>query len=97
MKYIESNIPEHLRVQVCHLHPGNTSHAQLKKLGHTKAKYVTLAKLRDKQTDQIVAEGVAACSPKDQPSRRVGRAVAIGRALADYDLEKSITEMFQYV
>ncbi len=92
MKMIESAIPEHLRVQVVHLFEGRVSNNQLKKLGKTNTKYVTLAKLRDKKTDDIVGEGIASCSTKDNPSRRVGRAVAIGRALREYHSFQGITQ-----
>ncbi len=82
MKLTESNVPEYLRVVVVYLHQGNTSNAALKRVGRTKARYVTIARLFD--GNNTVGRGVAACSQRDRPSRQVGRAVAIGRALADY-------------
>lgn len=89
-KYTEAALPSHLRAQVVHLHTGNASKNQLKRIGKTNAKYVTIARLwdYDVNTDEevCVAEGIAACSPKDNPSRQVGRAVAIGRALKEYEL-----------
>ncbi len=83
MKLLEANIPEHLRVHVVHLHEGNVSRNQLKRLGHTNAKYVTIARLLD--DDTVIAEGLSACSQKDNPSRKIGRMVAVGRALAQYE------------
>jgi len=83
MKRLEANLPKHLRVHVVHLHEGNVSRNQLKKIGHTNARYVTIARLLD--DDTVVAEGLSACSQKDNPSRKIGRAVAIGRALASYE------------
>jgi hypothetical protein len=82
-KYIEANIPEHLHLHVVYLHEGRLSKNKLKAIGQTKTKYVTLARLKDSD-GHIVAQGKAACSSKDNPSRRVGRAVAIGRALQEY-------------
>jgi len=83
LKFVESNVPEHLRVHVVYLFEGRTSKNQLKKIGGTNTKYVTICRLRDPD-GQVVAEGRAACSTKDTPNRRTGRAVAVGRALAEY-------------
>lgn len=85
MKYVESNIPPNMRVRVVHLHPGNCSNNQLKKYGKTNAKYVTIAKLYDDDHmmgDIPIATGVAACSSVDNPTRQLGRQIAIGRALS---------------
>jgi hypothetical protein len=76
-------VPDHLRVHVVYLYEGRTSRNQLKKIGQTNTRYVTIAKLKD-QDDNIVGEGLAACSQGDNPSRKVGRAVAVGRALQEY-------------
>lgn len=75
-KYVESNIPEHYKVSVTHLHAGNSSRKQRK--GHT---YNTIARLIDKDTDRIVGFGESYCSRRETPSRKVGRSVAIGRAM----------------
>lgn len=85
MRYSEAVIPEWIRTQIIHLHPGNTSGNQLKKHGKTNAKYVTICKLFDRNTlpDRPIATGVAACSSKDNPSRALGRQIAIGRALKE--------------
>lgn len=87
MRNPESNIPEGLFLRVVHLHPGNTSGNQLKKYGKTNAKYVTIAKLynndnEDQQWQDPIAIGVAACSHRDNPSRQLGRQIAVGRALS---------------
>ena len=84
MKFTEAAIPDTLRLEVHHLHEGKCSRNQLKKLGRTNTKYVTIARLRDKDTNYTVAKGIAACSPKDNPTRKLGRHVAVGRALAQY-------------
>jgi len=83
IKFVESNVPEHLRVCVTYLYEGRVSKSQLKKIGQTKTSYVTLARLKDPDGN-VVSEGQSACSSKDCPSRRIGRAVAVGRALAEY-------------
>jgi len=83
IKYVESNVPSQLKACVVHLHEGRLSKNQLKKIGQTNTRYVTICKLRDKQGN-VVAEGKASCSTVDNPSRKIGRAVAIGRALAEY-------------
>jgi len=80
-KFVEHNLPEKYHLQVCHLHSGNTSANQRKHIGRTNAKYVTIARIWD--GDKMVSEGVAACSPKDNPRRDIGRAVAVGRAIAE--------------
>jgi len=84
MKNVESNVPEHLRVHVVYLYKGRLSKSQLKKIGRTRTTYVTIAKLFTKEGGRLVGEGIAACSTGDRPSRKVGRAVAVGRALAAY-------------
>lgn len=83
MKFVESNVPSHLRVCVVHLHEGNLSRNQLKRIGQTNTKYVTICRLKDEQGN-VVAEGKGVCSAKDNPTRATGRAVAVGRALANY-------------
>jgi len=79
-KLVESNIPESLRLNVVHLHNGNSSRNQRK--GHS---FVTLVKLMDRSTDTVIAEGKAYCSDGDSPRRSIGRQVAIGRALKAYN------------
>jgi len=77
--FIESAVPEHLRLKVSHLHDGNSTEHDRR--GH---KYATIAKLFHKEDGFQVAEGVAYCSNRDVPTRKVGRMVAIGRALKEY-------------
>ena len=77
MRYTESNVPEHLRVQVVHRPPRRR-----------KDRYQTYAMLRDRETDALLAIGHSKCSREDAPSRKVGRAVAVGRALKSYFKEE---------
>lgn len=81
MKLTEANVPEYLTVRVVYLFEGRTSKNQLKKIGKTNTNYVTLARLVD-DDGNVVAEGRAACSQEDNPSRKIGRHIAVGRALA---------------
>lgn len=85
-KYIEANVPEELAVRVVYLFPSRpgVSKNKLKKLGRTNTSYVTLCRLLDKDTKEVLAEGRAACSAEDKPNRKIGRAIAVGRALANY-------------
>lgn len=83
IKFIEANIPQELHLKVHHLHLGKLSKTKLKRIGHHNTEYVTLARLYDK-AGILVGEGKATCSERDNPRRSTGRAVAVGRALAEY-------------
>lgn len=76
MKYIEKNVPESLRVEVHHNRLPT----------HPKARYETVCILRDRRTGEMLARATSRCSLKDQPSRKVGRAIAVGRALKQYEM-----------
>ena len=76
MKFKESELPDTMRIKVVHLHPGNSSKRQRKG-----CVYRTLAKILEKDSDRILGRGEARCNPLDTPSRRVGRDIAVGRAL----------------
>ena len=84
MKYTEQTVPEGVRVHVVHLHEGNCSRNKLKSIGQTTTKYVTIAKLIDERNGQVIGMGKAVCSKVDSPTRKVGRAIAVGRACASY-------------
>jgi len=68
-KYTEANIPDGLRARVRYL-KGPV--------------WVTSCYLIENNTDKVVATAIAVCSAKDQPVRKIGRAMAIGRALKKY-------------
>ncbi len=70
IKYVESNIPEGLRAEVRYL---------------KEPRWVTSCHLVENVTGKVMASGMAVCSAKDQPVRKIGRAMAIGRALKEYD------------
>lgn len=68
-KYTETNVPAHL-VALVRYDRGDH--------------FVTYCKLIDRASRGIVAAANAVCSLKDQPSKKIGRAIAIGRALKFY-------------
>ena len=47
-------------------------------------RYITVAKLYD-ETETMVAEGTATCSPRDNPSRKLGRIIAVNRCIKAFD------------
>ena len=65
-KYTEANIPEGIRAEVRYLKEPN---------------WITHCFLVEDATGVVVASGLAVCSLKDKPVRKIGRAMAIGRAL----------------
>jgi hypothetical protein len=70
-KYIESNIPPELRLQVRYLNTIGDS-------------WLSFACLYNRKTGEIEATGEAKCGPKDNPTRSIGRAICVGRALKNY-------------
>lgn len=68
-KYKESNTPDHLALQVRY---------------HKGKKWVTVAKLYVRATGELASWGQSICSPRDNPNRKIGRAIAVGRALKRY-------------
>lgn len=77
--FTEEAIPEHLKLVVKHLHPGNSTKRQRRK-----KEYATIAWLYHKETKELVAEGRSYCSKTEVPNRKQGRFVAVGRALKEY-------------
>lgn len=79
IRYVESNIPSSLRVRVNYVsryrHP-----EQLASL----PKWHTTATLIDKNSGAVVARATSSCNETDQPVRKIGRAVAVGRAFKSY-------------
>ena len=82
-KYTEKNIPDGLFVKVRHYNERNSD--SLNKLG---IKWYTEAYLcergEDKHSYTALSCGLSSCSLKDNPSRKIGRAIAVGRALKNY-------------
>lgn len=71
MKMIESNLPETMTLRVYHQH---TEHGKLDS---------TLAVVYDKQSGETLGIGHALVNHRKEksPSRKIGRAVAVGRAM----------------
>ena len=67
-----------VRLQVSHLHQGNTSRSRRRG-----KKYVSIAKLIDKATGNIVGKGIAKCCKTDVPNRKLGRGLSVARAIQD--------------
>jgi len=68
--YKESGIPENLYVQV--------------RYDKGKDFWRTFATIKRRDNDDPVAMASSFCNPKDNPNRKIGRAIAIGRAMKKY-------------
>ncbi len=77
IKYVESNVPKNIKVRVQYLKndvpgmPANT-------------KRITVATLVNSNTGQQVGKGVSVCRQGDNDNRKIGRAIAVGRAVKEY-------------
>ena len=60
-----------------HWHEGNDKDRKIR----GRSPYATTATIKNEETGVILAVGIARCSKRDNPSRKVGREVAGGRAL----------------
>lgn len=105
-KYVEKNIPKlfgedwknFYRLRVVHLHSGNCSRS--KRNGKEMKTIATFEKPSHKIGErqehfrdwQVVARGSAACSKRDCANRKVGRQVAVGRAMLDLEDKLSSNE-----
>ena len=86
MKHLtENNLPKHVKVVLKHFHKGNSSRSARK--GHP---YMTLCQLYDRSTHLLIGHGESHCSNKDLPNRRIGRHVAIGRAMKEAGIERHV-------
>lgn len=68
-KYTEANMPLGMKAEVRYLKG---------------SRWVTSCHLVDTATDKVVSHGTAICSARDKPVRKIGRAMAIGRALKQF-------------
>lgn len=78
IKYTESNVPKNTQIRVHYLTPERVTGMP------TNVKRITIASLIDKVTGQKLAEATSFCDKKDNDSRKIGRAIAVGRALKEY-------------
>ncbi len=78
-QYNTQLISKDIIINIKHLHSGNTS----KNKRHGKP-MVTIARVVSKDTGAVLSKGTAYCSKEDTPSRKIGRELAVGRALETY-------------
>lgn len=73
-------VPEGFKVRIEHVTDPQELQKQVRKAGDVPPRFVTWADVLDEQ-GHVVAFGGAFCSHKDNPSRKMGRAIAHNRAL----------------
>jgi hypothetical protein len=78
--FVESQIPEHLHLRVNYL---TACRAKTKLEAEALPRWTTVAVLYDADGNEVV-RGVSKCGPNDNPNRKIGRAIAVGRALRKY-------------
>lgn len=78
MKLTEANVPSELILKVRYVSRLRSN------ADHTLPLWMTFAYLKNPQTNETIASGQAECSEKDIPNRKIGRAIAVGRALKEY-------------
>lgn len=78
LKYTENNVPKNTRIRVHYLQQGKVTGMP------TNVKRITIASLIDNLTGQKLAEATSFCDERDNDSRKIGRAIAVGRCLKDY-------------
>lgn len=84
-RLVEVLLPQYIRARVRYYHEGNSSDIQRQHIasvqgGHSPS-YVAECRLVDINRNRCIGYGVSACSPKDNPSRKIARAIAVGRAM----------------
>lgn len=72
MRFKAENLPAGLKLKWRHHRTGGRS------------QWVTTAVIVEESTGLPVSAGAAVCARQDQPSRRIGREIACGRALKNY-------------
>jgi len=77
IKYVETNIPKNVKLRVQYL-----DHQHVPGLPRD-IKRITVASLFDSLSGRKVT-ACASCCPTDNDNRKIGRAIAIGRALKQY-------------
>ena len=92
MKCVEANVSQDHTLSVRYWHRGNsgrdtrTRRYNVRKGQKTTtqdivSKYISAATIRNR-SGVVLGYGESVCSPKDTPNRRLGRTIAVGRALA---------------
>ena len=77
IKYIETNVPKNMQLRVHYLQHGKVSGLP------EQVKRVTIAALFDAK-GRRVTEATSFCHEGDNDNRKIGRAIAVGRALKSY-------------
>lgn len=78
MKLTENNIPDGVQLRVSYVSRLRSD------ADHHLPLWMTFARLIDSETNEVVASAHSNCSEKDIPSKKIGRAIAVGRALKEY-------------
>jgi len=74
VKFTEGNLPLRVRVSVQYIQPSHV-------VGMPKdMKRMTIATLIDRSTNELLAKAVSVCNNRDNDNRKIGRAIAVGRA-----------------
>lgn len=82
-------LPPNLRVIVRHYHPNNSRgddrlYMDMRTGNLVVSDYLTTAKIVDRETGEVLFVSSAICGANDQPSRKRGYQVAVGRVIAKY-------------
>lgn len=80
------------KLRVFHLHGGNDKYGSKRRMltaeelnhGPVDRAYATVAQLVDPATRTVIMQETAICSPKDQPSRKRGYQIAVGRLMKHF-------------
>ena len=78
IKYTENNIPKNTFFRVHYLTQGKVKGMP------TGVKRITIATLVDKTTGKRLAEATSFCDSRDNDNKKIGRAMACGRAFKAY-------------
>ena len=68
-------LPETVRFYVSHLHSGNSTDEQRRGCS-----YLTVARIVDRETGEVITSAEATCNPHDAPNRKRGYHIATERA-----------------
>ena len=75
-------VPTGMKVKIYHTHDPKV--LRFLSISKRPPRYLTEATLVDTATNTMVAMAFAWCSPKDTPSRKLGRAIAHNRCITNY-------------
>lgn len=82
-------LPPNLRIVVRHFHPNNSIPSQRYYYDHRTndvvvSDYLTTARIVDRDTGDTLFTASAVCGINDQPSRKRGYQIAVGRVISKY-------------